>query len=215
MNDSSWLDRLAHDLRGPLMPLQTAAYLLRHGQVDPDRQQQLLALMERQTQRLAGMIDEFDDWSHAVRRNLVAAREHCVPALLLDAALAGAAFAGRPRPVILDETGDAQVDGDPARLTQLLRTLLEYATRLQPARVDMRIDGRELLVEVFDPGAALDAGQVTALLEQPMPEPYDEGLGLRLLIARAIAEAHAGNLQAVTGVAGGLRLACRLPLATG
>lgn len=215
MIDSSWLDRLAHDLRGPLMPLQTAAYLLRHGQVDTERQQQLLALIERQTRRLAGMIDELDDWSHAVERTLLLSREPCVPALLLDDAIGAAGFGDDVRPAIIDDSGDARIDGDPARLTQLLRTLLEYATRLQPARVGMRIDGRELLVEVSGPGAGLDAGQLASLLEQPMPEPYDEGLGLRLLIARAIAEAHAGNLQAATGVAGGLRLACRLPLATG
>ena len=28
-NDKPWFDRLAHDLRGPLTSLQTAAYLLR------------------------------------------------------------------------------------------------------------------------------------------------------------------------------------------
>ena len=41
-----WLDRLAHDLRGPLMPLQTAAYLLRSGHLEPERQQELFAQWE-------------------------------------------------------------------------------------------------------------------------------------------------------------------------
>lgn len=215
MNDSGvWLDRLAHDLRGPLMPLQTAAYLLRRGQVDPARQQELLALIERQTRRLAGMIDELGDWSHAVQHTLLAEREPCVPALLLDDAIGAAAFAEGLHPGILDETGDAQVEGDPARLTRLLRSLLEFATRLRPARVRMRIDGGELWIEVLDADATPDAGQLAALLEQPLPEPFDEGLGLRLLIARAIAEAHAGHLEADIPRDGGLRLTCRLPLAS-
>lgn len=214
MNDApAWLDRLAHDLRGPLMPLQTAAYLLRHGQADPERQQELLALIERQTRRLAGMIDELGDWSHVVRHTLLLSREPCVPALLLDDAIGVALSAERMRPDIIDESGDAQVAGDPARLTQLLRTLLEFATRLRPARVRMRVDGGELRIEVLDAGATPDASQVAALFEQPMPEPFDEGLGLRLLIARAIAEAHAGSLEAGLAQDGGLRLTCRLPLA--
>ena len=209
----SWLDRLAHDLRGPLMPLQTAAYLLRRGQVDPERQQELLALIERQTRRLAGMIDELGDWSHVLQRTLLLAREPCVPALLLDDAVGANALVGRFRPDIVDDSGDAQVEGDPVRLTQLLRTLLEFATRLRPARVRMHAVDGELRIEVLDAGATPDAGQLATLLEQPMPEPFDEGLGLRLLIARAIAEAHAGSLEAGVAPGGGLRLYCRLPLA--
>ncbi|HEY9400556.1 MAG TPA: histidine kinase dimerization/phospho-acceptor domain-containing protein, partial [Luteimonas sp.] len=58
-----WLDRLAHDLRGPLTPLQTAAYLLRSGQVEGERQQELFVLIERQTQVLVRMIEELSDWT--------------------------------------------------------------------------------------------------------------------------------------------------------
>jgi signal transduction histidine kinase len=209
----SWLDRLAHDLRGPLMPLQTAAYLLRRGEVDPERQQELLALIERQTRRLAGMIDELGDWSRVLQRTLLLAREPCVPALLLDDAIGANALVERFRPDIVDDSGDAQVEGDPVRLTQLLRTLLEFATRLRPARVRMHAVDGELRIEVLDTGATPDAGQLATLLEQPMPEPFDEGLGLRMLIARAIAEAHAGSLEAGVAPGGGLRLDCRLPLA--
>lgn len=212
MNDPPRLDRLAHDLRGPLMPLQTAAYLLRCGQFDQERQQELLALIERQTKRLAGMIDEIADWSHAVERTLLVSREPCMPALLLDDAVDGAPFAHDARPTIVDESDGAQVDGDPGRLTQLLRTLLEYATGPRPARVRMHVERGGFWIDVFGADASLDAAQVATLLEQPMPEPFDEGLGLRLVIARAIAEAHAGELDANMAEGGGLRLTCRLPL---
>lgn len=215
MNDAPppWFDRLAHDLRGPLMPLQTAAYLLRSGHLDAQRQQELLLLIERQTRRLAGMIDELDDWSHAERSTLLATREPCVPALLLDDAVGAGPVEGA-MPDIVDESGDARVEGDAVRLTQLLRTLLEHANREQPARIRVRVDGDALRIDVLAAGGSPDAAQLAALLREPMPEPFDEGLGLRLLIARAIAEAHAGSLEA-DRADGGLRLTCRLPLAPG
>ena len=66
-----WLDRLAHDLRGPLTPLQTAAYLLRSGQVTPERQQELFALIERQTRQLGGpgYLAELEPGSRAAARS--------------------------------------------------------------------------------------------------------------------------------------------------
>jgi len=213
MKDRPRLDRLAHDLRGPLMPLQTAAYLLRRGQCDEERQQELLVLIERQTRRLAGMIDELADWSRAVEGTLLVSREPCVPALLLDDAIGGAGFDPESRPEIVDDSGDAQVEGDPGRLVQLLRTLLQYAGSLRVARVRMHVERDELRIDVLGADASFDPALLPDLLAQPMPEPFDQGLGLRLLVAREIAEAHAGRLEADIAEGGGLRLTCRLPLA--
>ena len=210
-----WLGRLAHDLRGPLMPLQTASYLLRSGQLEPERQQELFVLVERQTQRLARMIDELDDWSRASQHTLLGAREPCEPALLLDNAIGGARLGSNVAPTIVDDTGECHVDGDPSRLTQLLRTLLEYASRSRPVQVSMEILDARVRIDVIDAGATTDSAQLAALLEQPMPEPHDEGLGLRLLVAHAIAEAHDGTLHADAAPGGGLRLRCELPLAMG
>jgi signal transduction histidine kinase len=196
------------------MPLQTASYLLRSGQLEPERQQELLVLVERQTQRLVRMIDELDDWSRASQHALLGAREACEPALLLDNAIGGARFGSNTAPpVVVDDTGETWVDGDPSRLTQLLRTLLEYATRSRPAQVRMRIVDAHVQIDVIDAGATPDSVLLAAMLQEPMPEPYDEGLGLHLLVARAIAEAHGGTLQADAAPGGGLRLRCELPTA--
>ena len=80
-----WLDRLAHDLRGPLTPLQTAAYLLRSGQVEGERQQELFVLIERQTQVLVRMIEELSDWTRVSQDRLLGRREPCAHAMDLEA----------------------------------------------------------------------------------------------------------------------------------
>jgi signal transduction histidine kinase len=205
-----WLDRLAHDLRGPLTPLQTAAFLLRSGQVQGDRQQELLGVIERQTQQLARMIDELADWTRMEHDRLLGPREPCEPALLVDYARGGSALASA---AIVDNQADSLlVEGDPVRLTQLLRILVEYATARgkAPAHITLSpVDGR-VRIDVRDAGPPPDAAQLAILLAEPLAEPFDEGLGLRLLVARAIAEGHGGSLQALAD-GGHLLLRCELP----
>jgi signal transduction histidine kinase len=207
-----WIDRLAHDLRGPLTPLQTASYLLRSGQVSPERQQELFALIERQTRQLVRMIDELGDWTRAAQDRLISAAEPCDPALLLDYARANSGAAGTN--AIVDNQADGLlIGGDPVRLTQLLRILLEYgATRTDsPPAVRLRADDKCLTIELRSTGGAPEPDQLAMLLEQPQTDAHDEGLGLQLLIARAIAEAHGGTLVALTdGV--DLVLRCELPV---
>ena len=82
------LDRLAHDLRGPLSPLQTAAYLLRRPDLEPERRDELLAIIDRQTTRLSSMVQEVSDWTRARQSRLVSRREAVVPAMLVWGAFA-------------------------------------------------------------------------------------------------------------------------------
>jgi len=214
MNTSvRWLDRLAHDLRGPLTPLQTAAYLLQSGQVEGERQQELFAVIDRQTRQLARMIDELDDWTRTEQDRLLGARERCEPSLLLDYARTGSGVAGSAA-VVEDHADATLIDGDPVRLTQLLRTLIEYvsARGKGPATIALHSTGSHLRIDVRDAGSPPDPAQLAVMLEEPQAEPYDEGLGLRLLVARAIAEAHGGTLIAQVDN-GHLLLRCELPLA--
>jgi signal transduction histidine kinase len=205
-----WLDRLAHDLRGPLTPLQTAAYLLRSGQVGAERQQELFALIERQTRQMVGMIDELGDWIRVTQDRLIGPSEPCDVALLLDYARANSGPAGAS--ATLEQHADGVlIPGDPVRLTQMLRILLEYMGARSPATVTvaMRVDDARFHIEVR--GAPIDPDHADALFAQPEAEPFDQGLGLRLLIAKAIAEGHGGRL--VAEVDGGhLVFRCALPL---
>ena len=208
--DATWLDRLAHDLRSPLAPLQTATYLLQRDDLDPDRRQELLAMLERQTRRLARMLEELDDWTRAGRGRLLGQRERCELALLLDYAVVGSGLAGTP----VDDGGAImEVEGDQQRLTQLLRTLLDYAVARGTApRLALRSGDGRAQVEIRMPGPVPDSEDPAGLLERPQPDPFDEGLGLRLMLAREIARAHGGELT-VAVEDGALAMHVELPLA--
>lgn len=206
--------RLAHDLRGPLAPLQTAVYLLRTGQLDDAKRDELHDLLDRQTRRLGGMIDELEDWLRIGQDRLLGSTTRVEPVQLLEVAMTGAGCAGGDPPDIDDASLLATVIGDQRRLAQLLRTLLEHA-RAQAGgatpRVRVRSDDSHVALDVVAAGGR--PGEVETLLTQPLPDPGEDSLGLRLLVARAIAQSHGGTLEADDD-GGRLRLRCTLPLAT-
>ncbi|MDQ3206373.1 MAG: two-component sensor histidine kinase, partial [Pseudomonadota bacterium] len=55
------------------------------------------------------------------------------------------------------------------------------------------------------------AALAEALLRAPLDDPSDEGLGLGLIVAQAIAEAHDGNLSARAIDADTVELVLELP----
>lgn len=210
-----WLDRLAHDLRGPLAPLQTAAYLLKSGTLEPERQQELFDLIERQTRRLTRMIDEVGDWSRANQGRLLGTTMPCEPAALLEVALASNAGLGGAAPRVDEDAATACVRGDQQRLVQMLRSLIEFAQARAGAdapEISLRCADDRLRLDIVVPDGASGAVAADDLLRLPLQDPADEGLGLRLLIACAIAQAHAGTLEA-RNVDGALLLRCELPIA--
>ena len=206
------LERLAHDLRGPLAPLQTASYLLRSGELDDARQQELHELIDRQVRRLGGMIDELDDWLRAGQDRLLGTTTRVEPVALLEVAMTGAGCTGGEPPDIDDASLLAAVVGDQRRLVQLLRTMIEHAREHaggSTPRIRVRTTGDTMALDMVAEGKApADAG---TLLQQPLAHPGDDSLGLRLLVAHAIARAHGGSLEAHDDE-GRLRLQCTLPL---
>lgn len=204
-----WLDRLAHDLRGPLSPVQTAVGLLLTGQVTPVRQRELLQMIEKQARVLGRMIGEIGDWARASQGTLLGTPMRFRAALLLDHALSAVTPVADSGLQVSDGSGDAMLEADEFRLSQMLRILVDYAqSRSTTPRLDMRILDDRLRIDIRIPG---DIEAWTTLLSQPAPEPYDGGLGLNLLIARAIAEAHGGALTAEPA-SDALLLCCVLPL---
>lgn len=209
------LGRLAHDLRGPLAPLQTAAYLLRREDIDPQRQSELLDIIDRQTARLGELVQEVSDWMRARQSCLVGHREAVNVPMLIELACAELAALGGSieLPESLD---DLTVLGDVQQLVQMLKTLSAYARSLGSQaglRVAASRMGDRIRITVEQPGVTGvgDAGLDT-LFSAPQASPFDDGLGLRLMIAQAVAHAHGGALSAHATDAG-VELLLELPVA--
>ena len=205
--------RVAHDLRGPLMPLRTAAWLLRNEYGESARVKELADIVDRQSARLARMMDELADWGRSASNQ---ATSNLVP---IDVCLAvDMALGGFPR-VKVEGAAAAEVaafplHADPHRLGQLLSTLLEFADARDPdsrPELSLSVVSGRLQIRIRDHGEPLDAIARESLLSQPQQRPYDDGLGLRLMMARLITEAHGGCLAIDDDCADGLTMICVLP----
>lgn len=212
---ASFLERLAHDLRGPLSPLQTAAYLLRREDLGAERQGELLDIIDRQTARLGGMVQEVSDWMRAQQSRLVGRREMLSVPMLVELGCAELAAVGAT--IDLPETLDeVSVLGDAQQLVQMLSTLVGYArSRADEGGVSVTATrvGDRIHIAIEQQGTPLPDAMLETLFTAPQPSPFDDGLGLRLLIAQAIAHEHGGHLSALSIGATKSELRVDLPIA--
>lgn len=217
-NSPPWMAKWSHDLRGPLSPIQSALFLLRHGGVQGTERDELFELIDRQIRRLSGMIDEIGDWVRADQGRLLSRSGPIDLAQMVEASRGLGAAAVPVR--YLGGADEACVEGDASRLANLLSTFFwliaarngtEHPGSGDGATIEA-VDGWVELSGVINP-AVLGGGDVESLFTQPQPAPMGDGLGLRLLIAHAIASGHGGQLQARAGEGGSTRVELRLPLA--
>jgi PAS domain S-box-containing protein len=104
-------------------------------------------------------------------------------------------------------SGDPEVHGDPGRLRQILDALLSNALKFTGpgGTVDVTVDGGagSMVLRVADTGAGMSPELTERLFEafsQGDARPRQKGgLGLGLVIARRLAEAHGGTLVAASG----------------
>ncbi|HEY0504136.1 MAG TPA: histidine kinase dimerization/phospho-acceptor domain-containing protein [Lysobacter sp.] len=220
-NSPPWMGKWAHDLRGPLSPIQSALFLLRHGGVEGAERDELFDLIDRQMRRLTGMIDEIGDWVRADQGRLLTRRGSIDLVQMIEASRGLGATA-----VEVEYAGEADgacVLGDASRMANLLSTFFwliavpaeeadatgrRNVATVEADAADVRMSGP------LNP-AMLAGSTADALFAEPQPAPLGDGLGLRLLIASAIAQGHGGELGTRPRAGGGTDVVLRLPRAPG
>ncbi|GAB3372978.1 hypothetical protein GCM10027431_23970 [Lysobacter rhizosphaerae] len=210
MTHPEWFQRVAHDLRDPLSPMQTAVYLLRSSDISEEERIRMLELIERQGVRLSGMIDELGDCLRAARGSLLARRTEVDLGVLAALGIASADAAP-----LRCEDGPMRMLGDHSRLQQLLRILRELslsAEEVPPAPLFLERDGRRARLHrrLACPADFLD--EPARLLDGPLPAALGQGLGLQLPLAAAIIREHDGQIRAEAEPGGRVALVAELPL---
>jgi len=206
-----FLSSVSHELRTPLTSIQGYVELLREDEGNAMKRG-YLDIIERNSERLLGLVADVLFAARVLEGQLRFEFQPVDVGMLAHQAVEEA----RPRATragieLMSHDGAAlQVDGEPARLSQLLDNLVSNAIKFTPSggRVEVRTSGAEgfVRIEVSDTGVGLSAADRDHLFErffrsQTALERQIQGTGLGLYISRAIVEAHGGRIG-VTSVEG-------------
>jgi two-component system CheB/CheR fusion protein len=224
-----FLATLSHELRTPLTPvLAVVSGLQEDGRLPVDVRAHL-AMVRRNVELEARLIDDMLDLTRIARGKLELRREAADLRQILEHALqtaSGDLLHKRLR-LVLDLTReDHAVWADTPRLTQVFWNLFSNAVKFTPAggAITVRSSreesaaGRQLLVEVADTGIGIEPDVLADIFdafqqgEQTITRRFG-GLGLGLAISKAIVELHGGSLTAASdGLGRGAVFSVRLPV---
>ncbi|HYF57592.1 MAG TPA: ATP-binding protein, partial [Burkholderiaceae bacterium] len=223
---NEFLAMLAHELRNPMAPIRYATAVLRARPTGPTADR-AIATIERQSAQMARLLDDLLDISR-ITRGIVELRR---AVLDLREVAAGVIETARPdaeamrHAVSLAAPADpVWVDGDEARLRQVVENLVGNAIKYTPlgGRIDVSIrvrDGRLAELEVADTGVGLEPGALGSVFELFTQghrglAAAQSGLGIGLSVAKRLVELHGGTIEARSdGTGRGAAFTVRLPVA--
>lgn len=214
---------VAHELKNPLASMRSAVDTL-EAVKDPALRDRLLEVIRDDVARLDRLITDIADASR-LDAELSRTRFEPLDAGALAADLVEAyRVSGLPPGVSIDylppAAGAAKVQGDPQRLAQVLRNLIDNAVSFspKPGLVVVSADTRPGLVmlKVEDEGPGVPPENRADVFrrfysERPAAEHFGRHSGLGLSIAGAIIEAHGGTIRVDDRVGGGAVFTVELP----
>ena len=223
-----FLATLAHELRNPLAPIQSALNVYR---LSPDigpAGSDLLGIMQRQMQQMVRLIDDLLDVSRITRGKLTLQKQRTDLASVLAAAVETA------RPLIEYAGHELRVDipaiefpihGDPQRLAQVFANLLNNASKYTESGGTIWLtavqENNEIAVSVRDTGIGMSSAQISRIFDMFMQvdaslERARGGLGIGLTLAQHLLEMHGGRIRARSeGLGCGSEFITWLPLGAG
>jgi sigma-B regulation protein RsbU (phosphoserine phosphatase) len=224
---SDFVSTVSHELRTPLTSIRSLSESLLGARDMPrGRQEELLAIIAQESQRLSRMINQLLDLSRIEAGKM----EWRLEPLDLGRVVAHAVQANRSlfeeRGIVMSvraTDGEPQVLADRDKLIQVLTNLLSNAAKFTPpgGHVEVRTfqDDRQAVVEVEDSGVGIPPGQIGAIFEKfrqvgDTLTAKPDGAGLGLPISREIVLAHGGSLTVRSAPGQGSCFRMSLPLAS-
>ena len=220
-----FLANLSHEVRTPLTGIVGWAEVLLDSKGDDPQVRRALEAILGQAETLSRMLADLIDLSRIDNFGLEIRRSRVSLAAVIADALDAVSPGASKHDVAIRCRIDADLpamEGDPARLKQVVWNLLTNGVKFSPAGSTVDVTARrsanggvELVVE--DQGVGIDASFLPHVFERFRQEESSSnrrfgGLGIGLSIARAIVEAHGGTISAASpGRARGARFSVQFP----
>lgn len=201
----AFVSGIGHDLRAPLTALRGATAGLRRT-TDVRTQTELLAVIDRQVERIAAFVQELveigtDDAGEVARLDLPST----VRLLALDSALSG-------RPVAVDAPDRLDVVAEAEAVRRILSNLVENAHThgAAPVTISVRVHDHHAVMTVTDCGPGIAPELRETLVTQPSRRSLDSPHGIGLAIVRSLAETCGGTAWIHDAPSGGAAVSVSL-----
>ena len=220
---SGFLAMLAHELRNPLVAMQSGLQALDRTP-SPESAQRVREVMHREITHITRLIDDLLDTARVETGALKYRKQLC----RLEECLTLACEIVRP--VLANATQTLHVStcdtsislwADPNRIAQVVSNLLHTASKFSAPGsaivLRVRIDSREVQIEVSDQGRGIHFEEHCSIFERyakgcENPESPGSGIGLGLFVSREIAQAHSGKLELISSSPLGTTFRISLPV---
>jgi signal transduction histidine kinase/CheY-like chemotaxis protein len=223
-----FLATLAHELRGPLAPLQNAVNILRAAGGSQSDVIWCEGVIERQVQRLARLLDDLLDVSRIAFGKL----DLCKMPVELTEVVENALEISRPA---IDARGHMLhvamppesicIDADATRLAQVISNLLTNAAKFtgKGGHIWLSVErqGSDVFISVKDDGIGIgpaDLPRIFDMFSQAVPAIHrpEGGLGIGLALVKGLVELHGGIIEARSdGLEKGSEFMIRMPIQLG
>ena len=222
-----FLATLAHELRNPLAAIRLAAQLIGMADLPQPQRTNSVAVIQRQVEHLVRLIDDLVDVSRITRGLISLRRVPTSVSSVVTQAIESSrpAIDGRRHQLQVQvPSSELWVDGDAARLAQVLGNILNNAAKFTDPggtiTLEASQDGSQVTIRITDSGVGIEAETLPLVFElftqsgQPL-DRSSSGLGIGLALVRRLVEMHGGTVTAASeGRGRGTTVTVTLPLAS-
>ena len=219
-----FLATVSHELRTPLSAILLWIRLLSSGRVETERMQEAFQSIEGSAELQSRLIDDLLDVSRMLSGRPRLAAEEVQLSRVAQQAVTVARPMADAENVSLQSTIDPTtglIQGDADRIQQVIWNLLSNAIKFTSAggcvSLDVRADGRDVLICVSDTGQGIAPEFLPHVFERFRQADASStrrhgGLGLGLAITQQLVQLHGGSVDVQSGGLGkGTTFTVRLP----
>lgn len=221
---TQFVSNVTHELRTPLTSIRGFAETLLEGALEePETARHFVEIMKCESDHLGALIDDLLDLSRIESGKFRMRREHLLLQELIPEIIARMAPRAAQKEIQLtvDAAPDLPyVEGDSARLTQVLVNLVDNAIKYTPAGGRVAVSAvpeqRGVCLKVSDTGVGIPPADQARIFERfyrvdKARARASGGTGLGLSIVKHIVEAHGGTIAVQSEVGRGTTFTVRLP----
>jgi PAS domain S-box-containing protein len=220
---------LGHELRNPLAPLRNGLQILNLIGSRELAAQQVHAMMTRQLESLARLVDDLLDVGRVTQGKIELQVERSDVKLLVMRAVESCRtlIDGHNHRIELDlPQGPVVVDADSLRLIQVISNIVNNAAKFTPSggiiNVSVAYDSntQHAVIRIRDNGRGIAQDMLSRIFDLYAQADHNStraegGLGIGLTLARRVLQLHGGDIEAHSdGLGLGSEFVIRLPLAS-